>query len=185
MRVFEFLLSLMVLTFIVLPIGVGLLPLYIFVGGSPIFSSERVGRCGRIFIMYKFRSMHVGTPLISTNDLIDSDQFVLPFGKFLRRSSLDELPQLWNVVKGELSLVGPRPCLPSEKSLILERRRNGIHVLQPGLTGYAQVNGRDCLSMEEKISLELYFLKNQSIFLYFKILVKTLYSWLSGSNIHH
>ena len=184
-RFFEIVTSLVALILIVLPISIILLPLYFCYGGKPIFKSRRVGKFGELFVLYKFRSMHIGTPLVSTNSLTDPKLFMLPFGKFLRRFSIDELPQLWNVLRGELSLVGPRPCLPTQDVLIAERLRYGIDILRPGITGHAQVNGRDQISLDEKIRLDLYFLNNQSTFLYFKILVRTLGVWLVGSNVSH
>ena len=185
MRCFEIAISLVGLILIVFPVSVILFPLYMFCGGKPIFKCRRVGQFNESFILYKFRSMHIGTPVVSSNSLINPKYFMLPFGAFLRHFSIDELPQLWNVVRGELSLVGPRPCLRSQYFLIEERRRRGIDILRPGITGYAQVNGRDKISLEEKIRLDMYFLNNQSTQLYFRILFRTVRVWLVGSNVSH
>jgi len=184
-RFFEVVISLLGLIVVVLPIFLIILPVYLFFGGRPVFKSRRVGKLGKLFTLYKFRSMHIGTPLVATTALIEPKGYMLPFGGFLRRFSIDELPQLWNVLKGDLSLVGPRPSLPSEESLIKQRVKHGIDSLRPGITGYAQVNGRDRISLDEKIGFDLYFLKNECFALYIKILFKTLLNCLVGSNVSH
>lgn len=185
MRFFEVVVSLLGLIVVVLPIFLIISPVYLFFGVRPIFKSQRVGKLGILFTLYKFRSMHTATPLVASTALIEPKGYMLPFGGFLRRFSIDELPQLWNVLKGDLSLVGPRPSLPTEESLIRQRVKHGIDSLRPGITGYAQVNGRDRISLDEKIGFDLYFLENECLALYIKILFKTLRICLVGSNVSH
>jgi O-antigen biosynthesis protein WbqP len=153
--------------------------------GPVFFLQERVGRNGTIFILFKFRTMEVGTPNLSTEEIvrqgIDRRTRV---GRWLRRSSLDELPQLWNVLRGEMSLVGPRPSLPSQVSLNVQRRAAGVDALLPGITGWAQINGRDDLDDSTKVAHDQYYLANRSIGLDLHILVRTLLPVLSGRGNH-
>ena len=153
--------------------------------GPALYWSDRVGRCNIIFKMPKFRTMHVGTPAVATHLLSGSDQYLTPVGSFLRKSSLDELPQLWNILKGDMNFVGPRPALYSQYDLIEMRTKLGVHVLSPGLTGWAQVNGRDELPITEKVKLDYYYLINKSIFLDIKILYFTLRKVVSQDDISH
>jgi O-antigen biosynthesis protein WbqP len=131
--------------------------------GPVIHWSRRVGRNNRVFSMPKFRSMRVDTPQLATHLLSDADRFLTPLGSFLRKSSLDELPQLFSILMGDLSFVGPRPALFNQDDLIALRTSFGIHVLTPGLTGWAQVNGRDELPIPLKVQFDLEYLKRQSI----------------------
>jgi O-antigen biosynthesis protein WbqP len=126
--------------------------------GPVIFKSRRIGRCGAVFEMLKFRTMREGAPQVATHLLANPEEFVTPAGKFLRRSSLDELPQLWNVLRGEMSLVGPRPALFNQEDLVAIRRESGVEALRPGVTGWAQVSGRDGLSVAEKAALDAEYL---------------------------
>ncbi len=119
--------------------------------GPVLYWSDRVGRNNTIFKMPKFRSMQIGTPAVATHLLADPDSYLTPIGSFLRKSSLDELPQLWSIVKGDMSFVGPRPALFNQHDLIELRTRNGVHMLLPGLTGWAQINGRDELPIPQKV----------------------------------
>lgn len=150
-----------------------------------IFKSQRIGKDGETFVLYKFRTMVLDAPVVSTDNLVDPARFLLPFGSLLRRYSVDELPQFWNVLKGDLGIVGPRPSLPTEHGLISARRKYGVDRLTPGITGYAQVNGRDAISMDQKVAFDLFFLNNRSIFLYLTILAKTLVVVLSAKNVVH
>lgn len=146
-----------------------LLPLF-FIGlvvrltstGTALYWSDRVGRDNIIFSMPKFRTMRTNTPAIATHLLNDPDQWLTPIGSFLRKNSLDELPQLWSIIKGDMSFVGPRPALFNQDDLIALRTQVGVHQLQPGLTGWAQINGRDELPIPDKVKLDLEYMQRQS-----------------------
>ena len=153
--------------------------------GPSLHWSRRVGRGNVIFRMPKFRSMRVETPDVATHLLADPNRWVTPFGRFLRRSSLDELPQLWSILVGQMSLVGPRPALFNQDDLISLRTEAGVDRLRPGLTGWAQVNGRDELPIPEKARLDAEYLARHSIGLDFLILAKTAVLTLSGRGIGH
>lgn len=153
--------------------------------GPVIYWSRRVGRNNGIFKMPKFRTMGVGTPPLATHLLGNPKQYLTPVGSFLRRSSLDELPQLWSVLIGNMSLVGPRPALFNQHDLIQLRTKYGVHLLLPGLTGWAQVNGRDELSIEDKVALDVYYVENQSFGLDIKILWSTLIKVIRREGVSH
>lgn len=131
--------------------------------GPVLYWSDRVGRNNVIFKMPKFRSMRVGTPAVATHLMLDARSHLTPIGSFLRKSSLDELPQLWSILLGEMSFVGPRPALFNQEDLIALRTERGVHTLVPGLTGWAQVNGRDDLSILDKVKLDAAYLRRQSV----------------------
>jgi O-antigen biosynthesis protein WbqP len=130
--------------------------------GPVLYWSDRVGRNNTIFKMPKFRSMRVGTPAVATHLLADVRSHLTPIGSFLRKSSLDELPQLWSILAGDMSFVGPRPALFNQQDLIALRTEYGVHTLAPGLTGWAQVNGRDELPITEKVKLDVVYMQRQS-----------------------
>jgi O-antigen biosynthesis protein WbqP len=130
--------------------------------GPAIYWSQRVGRHNRLFGMPKFRSMQINTPAVATHLLTDPATYLTPIGGFLRKSSLDELPQLWSILKGDMSFVGPRPALFNQDDLIELRTQAGVHLLQPGLTGWAQINGRDELPIPEKVKLDIEYMQRQS-----------------------
>jgi O-antigen biosynthesis protein WbqP len=153
--------------------------------GPSIYWSDRVGRNNSIFKMPKFRSMRIGTPALATHLLGNPKDYLTPIGSLLRRSSLDELPQLWSILIGDMSLVGPRPALFNQNDLIALRAREGVDQLMPGLTGWAQVNGRDELSIEDKVALDVYYLKNQSFWLDIKILWMTLIKVVRREGVSH
>lgn len=153
--------------------------------GPALYWSDRVGRNDRIFKMPKFRSMRVGTPALATHLLSDPDAYLTPIGSFLRRSSLDELPQLWSILCGDMSIVGPRPALFNQHDLIEQRRQAGVHLLLPGLTGWAQVNGRDELPIPIKVSLDAQYLREKSFWLDVKIIGMTLLKVVRRDNITH
>jgi O-antigen biosynthesis protein WbqP len=165
----------LVISFLALAI---LFPLIIFVAllvkitskGSPLYWSNRVGKLNTIFMMPKFRTMQVGTPAVATHLLSDSGQYLTPVGSFLRKSSLDELPQLWSILVGDMSFVGPRPALFNQDDLIALRTQYGVDKLVPGLTGWAQVNGRDELSIPLKVQYEVEYLNKQSFWFDMRIL---------------
>ena len=153
--------------------------------GPAFFWSKRMGRLGRPFDMPKFRTMRVGTPLVATDDLSKPDQHVTSLGRVLRKTSLDELPQLFSVLVGTMSLVGPRPVLLSQKSLISKRSEIAIDLLRPGLTGWAQINGRDELDDDEKIQFEFEYLQRQSIAFDLYIILKSVGYVMKTSGIKH
>lgn len=145
--------------------------------GPALYWSDRVGLRNSIFRMPKFRSMRVGTPPVATHLLISPQVHLTPIGPFLRKSSLDELPQLWSILIGDMSFVGPRPALFNQADLIALRTDHGINVLVPGLTGWAQVNGRDNLTLPEKVALDAEYLRHQSLWFDLQIL------WLTAVKV--
>ena len=153
--------------------------------GPALYWSDRVGRNGVIFKMPKFRSMRMGTPAVATHLLSDPDAHLTPVGSFLRRSSLDELPQLWNILKGEMSFVGPRPALFNQDDLIALRVKAGVDQLVPGLTGWAQVNGRDELPIPEKVKLDAEYLRRQSLAFDLRILWLTALKVVRRDGVSH
>lgn len=153
--------------------------------GPVLYWSDRVGRDNRIFRMPKFRSMKVDTPAVATHLLSDPQSYQTPIGSFLRKSSLDELPQLWSILKGDMSFVGPRPALHNQDDLIALRTEKGVHRLVPGLTGWAQINGRDELPIPQKVELDAEYLRRQSFLFDIRILVGTLLSVLARRGITH
>ncbi len=180
------------LTFVVIALILFAIPMFcvslvVFVSskGSVFFWSERVGLYGNIFKMPKFRTMLIDTPAVATHLLDRPDEYLSPVGGFLRRTSLDELPQLLSVLKGDMSFVGPRPALFNQEELIALRHENGINKLLPGITGWAQVNGRDELTIPEKVSLDKDYLDNQSFWLDMRILWMTFQKVIQRDNISH
>jgi O-antigen biosynthesis protein WbqP len=153
--------------------------------GSALYWSDRVGRHNRIFKMPKFRSMRIGTPAVATHLLSHPDSYLTPIGSFLRKSSLDELPQLWSIIKGDMSFVGPRPALFNQDDLIELRTRSGVHELLPGLTGWAQINGRDELPIPQKVALDVEYLRNKSFWMDMKIIFLTGLKVLRRDNVAH
>lgn len=153
--------------------------------GPAIHWSTRMGRHGRAFMMPKFRTMHVGTPQIATDKLADPESRLTPVGGILRKLSLDEIPQLWSVAKGDMSLVGPRPALFNQHELIEARRSRGIDALRPGITGWAQVNGRDEIPEARKVELDAEYLARQSLALDLRILVLTVVRVIRSDGVSH
>jgi O-antigen biosynthesis protein WbqP len=153
--------------------------------GPAIYWSDRVGQRNRIFKMPKFRTMRVDTPAIATHLLTDPAKVLTPIGSFLRRSSLDELPQLWSILKGEMSFVGPRPALFNQYDLIELRTECGVDALVPGLTGWAQVNGRDALGILDKVEFDLQYLQRRSFFMDMKILYMTFVKVIRRAEVSH
>jgi len=168
-------------------------PITIFLGlcvrstsvGPAVYWSDRVGQHNRIFKMPKFRTMRVNTPAVATHLLTDPEKALTPIGSFLRRSSLDELPQLWNILKGDMSFVGPRPALFNQYDLIALRTQHGVDALVPGLTGWAQVNGRDELSIVEKVRFDVQYLQNRSFWMDMKILYLTFVKVIRRAEVSH
>jgi O-antigen biosynthesis protein WbqP len=153
--------------------------------GPALYWSDRVGRNNVIFKMPKFRSMRVGTPAVATHLLADARSHLTPIGSFLRKSSLDELPQLWSILAGDMSFVGPRPALFNQQDLIALRTEQGVHTLVPGLTGWAQVNGRDELPIPEKVKLDVAYLQRQSLWFDVLILWLTFVKVLRRDGVSH
>lgn len=184
-RLFDLLIALAAAVFLVpLVLGVALV-IRLTSPGPVLYWSERVGRHNRIFKMPKFRSMRIDTPAVATHLLENPDQWLTPIGSFLRKSSLDELPQLWSIVKGDMSFVGPRPALFNQDDLIALRTEKGVHELVPGLTGWAQVNGRDELPIPQKVELDAEYLRRRSFLFDLKILVMTALKVVSRDGVSH
>ena len=184
-RLLDLVLSILGLFFLLLPCLLIALVIKLTSPGPVLYWSERVGRDNRLFRMPKFRSMRVGTPEVATHLLTDPLAWVSPVGRLLRRTSLDELPQLWSVLKGDMSLVGPRPALHNQADLIALRTQAGVHHLTPGLTGWAQIHGRDELPIPEKVRLDAWYLAHCSIWLDIRILWRTAIIVLRGTGVSH
>lgn len=153
--------------------------------GPVLYWSDRIGRHNRVFRMPKFRSMRVGTPALATHLLDDPDRYLTPIGYFLRKTSLDELPQLWSILKGDMSFVGPRPALFNQDDLIALRTEAGVHELVPGLTGWAQINGRDELPIPRKVELDAEYLQRRSFGFDMKVLWLTALKVAMGDGVAH
>jgi O-antigen biosynthesis protein WbqP len=153
--------------------------------GPALHWSRRIGRYNRLFRMPKFRTMRLGAPDVATHLLSQPDAWVTPFGRFLRRTSLDELPQLWSVLAGDMSLVGPRPALFNQDDLVALRTENGVEVLRPGLTGWAQINGRDELPIPEKVKLDREYLERMSLAFDLRIILGTALAAVTGRGVSH
>jgi len=153
--------------------------------GPALYLSDRVGQENKIFKMPKFRSMRVDTPAVATHILDDPDTYLSPIGGFLRRTSLDELPQLWSILKGDMSFVGPRPALFNQDDLITLRTEHGVDKLIPGLTGWAQINGRDELPIPEKVALDVEYMQKQSFWFDLKILWMTFLKVIKRDGVSH
>ena len=184
-RLFDLFLGLTAGVILILPIMVVAVAVRLTSPGPALYWSDRVGRHNRIFRMPKFRSMRQDTPAVATHLLADPKSFLTPIGSFLRRSSLDELPQLWSILVGDMSFVGPRPALYNQDDLIALRTERGVHRLLPGLTGWAQVNGRDELAIPQKVELDLAYLQRQSLWFDLRILWLTLLKVARSDGVTH
>jgi O-antigen biosynthesis protein WbqP len=184
-RAFDFFASLVTIVIFAIPLLITALAVRISSPGPILFWSDRVGQNNHVFSMPKFRSMRIETPSVATHLLKNPDQWLTPIGSFLRRSSLDELPQLWCILKGDMSFVGPRPALFNQDDLIVLRTENGVHRLVPGLTGWAQVNGRDELPIPQKVALDAEYLRFQSFLFDLKILWMTVLKVLIRDGVSH
>ena len=184
-RLFDLLLALCAAVVLVLPIVVVALAVRLTSKGPALYWSDRVGRGNKIFKMPKFRSMRVGTPAVATHLLADARSHLTPIGSFLRKSSLDELPQLWSILVGDMSFVGPRPALFNQHDLIALRAEHGVHELVPGLTGWAQVNGRDELPIPDKVKLDVEYLQRRSLWFDIRILWLTFVKVLRRDGVSH
>ena len=184
-RIFDLTLAIVLIVILLLPMLLIMLAIRISSTGPALYWSDRVGIANSIYKMPKFRSMRIGTPEVATHLILDPEKFLSPIGGFLRRNSLDELPQLFSVLKGDMSLVGPRPALFNQVDLIALRREKGICKLLPGITGWAQVNGRDELSISNKVALDLEYLNHQSFWFDIKILWMTFMKVIKKQGVSH
>jgi O-antigen biosynthesis protein WbqP len=184
-RLFDLMLALFIIVMLILPLLVLVIVVRLTSSGPAFYWSSRVGRANVIFKMPKFRTMQVGTPAVATHLLANSGQYLTPVGSFLRKSSLDELPQLWSILVGDMSFVGPRPALFNQDDLIALRTQYGVDKLVPGLTGWAQVNGRDELSIPVKVQYEVEYLQKQSFWFDTKILGLTFLKVIGRSGVSH
>jgi len=184
-RIFDLSLSLCLDLFLLLPFFVITLLVSMTSKGPALYWSDRVGVDNKIFKMPKFRTMRIDTPAIATHLLENPDEYLTPIGPFLRKYSLDELPQLWSVFKGDMSFVGPRPALFNQDDLIALRTAKGVQRLIPGITGWAQINGRDDLPIPVKVEFDVYYLKHHSIMFDIKILFLTLLKVLRREGVTH
>lgn len=184
-RAMDLFLALVAALILIIPIGIVALCVRLTSPGPALYWSNRVGRGNRIFRMPKFRSMRIDTPTVATHLLDEPSRYLTPIGGFLRKSSLDELPQLWCILKGEMSFVGPRPALYNQDDLIAQRTAEGVDTLLPGLTGWAQVNGRDELPIPEKVKFDVDYLQRRSFFMDMRILAMTVGKVLGSKGITH
>ena len=184
-RIFDLLLSVAVLIFLMVPMLLIAIAIRLSSKGPALYWSDRVGKNNKIFKMPKFRSMRIGAPNVATHLLDDPDAYLTPVGGFLRRSSLDELPQLFSVLKGDMSFVGPRPALFNQDDLIALRTETGVDQLLPGITGWAQVNGRDELSIPDKVALDVEYLNRRSFWFDIKILWMTFLRVMRHDGVSH
>ncbi|WP_374643440.1 sugar transferase [Hydrogenophaga sp.] len=184
-RLFDLSLALMLSLLLALPIALIALAIRLTSAGPAVYWSNRVGRDNKIFRMPKFRSMRTDTPAVATHLLQNPEQYITPVGKFLRKTSLDELPQLWSILVGDMSFVGPRPALYNQDDLIALRTDRGVHTLVPGLTGWAQINGRDELPIPQKVEFDAQYLQRRSFWFDLRIMALTAWRVLRRSGVSH
>lgn len=184
-RLLDLLLALLAGAILLVPMLVIAILVRLTSRGPALYWSDRVGKDNRVFRMPKFRSMRIGTPAVATHLLSDPNSHLTPIGAFLRKSSLDELPQLWSILSGDMSFVGPRPALFNQQDLIELRTEQGVHKLAPGLTGWAQINGRDELPIPDKVALDVEYLKQQSLGFDIRILAMTFAKVVRRDGISH
>ncbi len=184
-RLFDLVLALIAAAILLAPFVLVWLAVRLTSRGPALYWSDRVGRDNVIFKMPKFRSMRVGTPAVATHLLSDPKVYLTPIGSFLRKSSLDELPQLWSILKGDMSFVGPRPALFNQDDLIAMRTEAGVDLLLPGLTGWAQVNGRDELPIPQKVALDVAYMQRRSLWFDVRILWLTALKVVSRDGVSH
>ena len=184
-RIFDSLLAVIIIILLAVPIILAAIAVRITSKGRVLYWSDRIGKNNKIFKMPKFRSMRIDTPAVATHLLDNPDAYLSPIGGFLRLSSLDELPQLFSVLKGDMSFVGPRPALFNQEDLIALRTEKGVDKLLPGITGWAQVNGRDKLSISDKVALDVEYLNHQSFWFDMKILWMTFLKVMKRDGVSH
>jgi O-antigen biosynthesis protein WbqP len=184
-RLFDLFVATLALVLLALPLCIVAIAIKLSSRGPVLYWSDRVGKDNRIFKMPKFRSMRIDTPAVATHLLSKPDQYLIPIGSFLRKTSLDELPQLWSILVGDMSLVGPRPALFNQEDLTNLRTAHGVHKLVPGLTGWAQINGRDELSIADKVVFDTQYLQRQSFTLDLQILWRTVIKVSRSEGVTH
>ena len=184
-RIFDFTLALILTAIMALPILIIAILVKLTSRGPVIYWSDRVGKNNRIFPMPKFRTMRADTPAVATHLLQNADNYVTVPGAFLRKISFDESPQLWSVLKGDMSFVGPRPALFNQDDLIKLRTKKEISELMPGITGWAQINGRDDLPIPVKVEYDEYYMKHRSFFFDLRILWKTIFKVIKKEGVTH
>jgi len=184
-RLFDLLLASVAAVILLIPFLIVALMVRLTSKGPILYWSQRVGKNNLLFSMPKFRSMRVGTPAVATHLLSNPETLLTPIGSFLRRSSLDELPQLWSILKGDMSFVGPRPALFNQEDLIAQRTAANVHTLTPGLTGWAQINGRDELPIPQKVALDTEYLQRCSFGFDLKILILTFIKVVKKEGVTH
>ena len=184
-RNFDFCVSLCLIGIFLFPILLIALLVRLTSRGPALYWSDRVGVDNQIFKMPKFRTMRIDTPAVATHLMQNPDEYLTPIGPFLRKSSLDELPQLWSVLKGDMSFVGPRPALFNQDDLIALRTEKGVHRLVPGITGWAQINGRDDIPIPKKVEYDEYYLNHRSLYFDLKILLLTFFKVTRAENVSH
>lgn len=184
-RLFDFACSFMAFIFLAIPMLMVALSVKLTSPGPILYWSNRIGKNNSIFKMPKFRTMRTDTPAVATHLLGDPDRWLTPIGKFLRKSSLDELPQLFSILTGDMSIVGPRPALFNQDDLVALRTEKGVHKLTPGLTGWAQINGRDELPIPVKVEFDEYYFNNQSFFLDMRIIFLTFIKVVKSEGVTH
>lgn len=184
-RLFDFICSFMAIIFLAIPMLLTALAVKLTSSGPILYWSDRIGRDNRIFKMPKFRTMRTNTPAVATHLLDDPDRWLTPIGKFLRKSSIDEFPQFFSILVGDMSFVGPRPALFNQADLIALRTENGVHALTPGLTGWAQINGRDELPIPVKVDFDVWYLAHRSFLLDLKIIAMTFVKVVKKEGVTH
>lgn len=184
-RVFDLFLALFVFVVLGIPMALVALAVRLTSKGPALYWSQRIGQNNHIFMMPKFRSMRVNTPQVATHLLTNPKAHLTPIGDFIRKSSLDELPQLFSVFTGDMSFVGPRPALFNQDDLVALRTAVNVHTLKPGITGWAQINGRDEIPIPDKVKLDEYYLKHQSFWFDLKIIFMTGFKVLLRKNVTH
>jgi O-antigen biosynthesis protein WbqP len=184
-KILDCVLAVNALVVLIVPIGMVALLVKLTSRGPVLYWSDRVGRNNVIFKMPKFRSMKIDTPAVATHLLQNPQSYLTPIGNFLRKSSLDELPQLWSILKGDMSFVGPRPALFNQRDLVELRTQKKVHTLLPGLTGWAQVNGRDELPIPLKVELDVEYLNKKSLSMDLKIIIMTALKVMRRDGITH
>lgn len=184
-RFYDIVIALIAIIILIIPSFIISFFIKITSSGKILYWSKRSGQCGKLFMMPKFTTMKPNTPEVATDKLLCSDQYITTFGSFLRHSSLDEIPQFFSILKGDMSLVGPRPALHNQHEVIAKRKELGIDILKPGITGLAQINGRDKISLEKKIEYDFEYLQKQSMLFDLKIILKTIITVVKQKNISH
>ena len=184
-RLLDLIISLSAIIIFVLPYILIMVCVRLSSRGPAIYWSCRAGRQGQFFMMPKFRSMRIDAPEVATDRLGDANAYITPFGSFLRRNSLDELPQIYSVLRGDMSIVGPRPALHNQHELIAKRAALGIDRLRPGVTGWAQINGRDEISLQDKLRFDHEYLARQSLFFDLKIILLTVTAVVRSRGVSH